>query len=68
MARLIHKRIAEPELRILPGLHHPTLLEAPELVGSRLRAFPRQQVIELRSALNALVARHLPAPWVLYWT
>jgi tripartite-type tricarboxylate transporter receptor subunit TctC/pimeloyl-ACP methyl ester carboxylesterase len=39
MARLMHERIAGSELEILPGLRHSILLEAPELVGARLRAF-----------------------------
>jgi len=39
MARLIHDRIANSQLRILPGLRHSILTEAPELVASIMRDF-----------------------------
>ncbi|MGK9264109.1 alpha/beta hydrolase [Sinorhizobium meliloti] len=39
MAGFIHDRIANSELRILPGLRHSILTEAPELVASIMRDF-----------------------------
>lgn len=39
MARLLHERIAGSELRILDGLKHAILLEAPETVAQHLRSF-----------------------------
>ncbi|WP_431283059.1 tripartite tricarboxylate transporter substrate-binding protein [Humitalea sp. 24SJ18S-53] len=39
MARLMHDRIAGSELHILPDLRHSILLEAPDLVAEKLRAF-----------------------------
>jgi len=39
MARLMHARIAGSELRILPGLRHSILVEAPEAVARMMEAF-----------------------------
>ena len=39
MARLMAERIAGARLEILPGLKHSVLLEAPELIASKLGAF-----------------------------
>jgi 3-oxoadipate enol-lactonase len=36
MARLMHERIANSELHILPGLKHSVLLEAPDLIADHL--------------------------------
>jgi 3-oxoadipate enol-lactonase len=36
MARLMHERIANSELQILPGLKHSVLLEAPDLIAGHL--------------------------------
>jgi 3-oxoadipate enol-lactonase len=43
MARLMHDRIAGSELRILPGLRHSVLVEAPQQITTMLQAFLRQQ-------------------------
>ena len=42
MAQLMAERIAGARLEILPGLKHSVLLEAPELIASRLAAFLTQ--------------------------
>lgn len=39
MARLMHHRIRNSRLEILPGLRHSLLVEAPELVSDKLDAF-----------------------------
>ena len=39
MARHMHEHIAGSQLRILPGLRHSVLVEAPELITSLLREF-----------------------------
>lgn len=39
MARLIHKRIADSKLEILPGLRHSVLVEAPQLIAQHLLRF-----------------------------
>jgi pimeloyl-ACP methyl ester carboxylesterase len=39
MARLMHERIPDSELIILPHLRHSLLLEAPDIVGGILREF-----------------------------
>lgn len=42
MARLIHDSIPVSELRILPGLRHSILVEAPELVAKLIEDFTNQ--------------------------
>lgn len=39
MARYMHDQIANSELRILPGLRHSVLAEAPQIISSRLLEF-----------------------------
>jgi pimeloyl-ACP methyl ester carboxylesterase len=39
MARYMHERIRDSRLRILPGLRHSILIEAPALVGSTMADF-----------------------------
>jgi 3-oxoadipate enol-lactonase len=43
MARYMHDQISHSELRILPGLRHSVLAEAPEQVGSLLTQFLARQ-------------------------
>jgi pimeloyl-ACP methyl ester carboxylesterase len=53
MARLMHERIAESELHILPGFKHSILLEAPALVAWHLGAFLE------RTEPNQIIGDHL---------
>ncbi|MEM6548677.1 MAG: alpha/beta fold hydrolase [Pseudomonadota bacterium] len=46
MARFMATTIPQARLRILPGLHHSILLEAPDLVGPALLAFFRDGAVE----------------------
>ena len=39
MARYMHERIPGSQLRILPGLRHSILIEAPALVASMMADF-----------------------------
>ncbi len=41
MARLMHERIANSTLHVLPGLRHSLLIEAPDRVGALLERFYR---------------------------
>jgi (E)-2-((N-methylformamido)methylene)succinate hydrolase len=43
MARYMHDQIAGSELRILPGLRHSVLVEAPERIGTLLMEFLTRQ-------------------------
>ena len=43
MASLMAERIAGAQLEILPGLKHSVLLEAPDLIASKLAAFLEEQ-------------------------
>ena len=39
MAALMHSRIPDSKMEILPGLRHSLLVEAPELVAEKLNGF-----------------------------
>jgi len=45
MARFMHDRIPGSELRILPGLRHSILIEAPEMVAGLMREFLEKEGI-----------------------
>jgi pimeloyl-ACP methyl ester carboxylesterase len=45
MARFMHDRIPGSELRILPGLRHSILIEAPEMVSGLMREFLEKEGI-----------------------
>jgi pimeloyl-ACP methyl ester carboxylesterase len=36
MARMMHERIRDSRLKILPGLRHSVLVEAPQLIAAML--------------------------------
>ncbi len=53
MARYMHERIPGSELRILPGLRHSILLEAPELVSKLMREFLTAPLLETKNGQAA---------------
>jgi spore photoproduct lyase len=73
---LITHRFTPSSKAVLQGWYPGSALEMDEAARARRMTkfggvkhlFPREQMIELRSAVEASVARHLPAARVLYWT
>lgn len=53
MSELVHRRIRGSTLRILPGLKHSILVEAPHLVAGMLRPYFRAEAVPMPSALTA---------------
>ena len=54
MSELMHRRIKSSTLRVLPGLKHSILIEAPEIVARMLEAFLRADAVP---SVNALMRR-----------
>jgi pimeloyl-ACP methyl ester carboxylesterase len=54
MSELMHKRIPGSALRILPGLKHSILVEAPHVVAGMLEPFFRAEAVP---AVLTLMAR-----------
>jgi pimeloyl-ACP methyl ester carboxylesterase len=54
MAELMHRRIKSSTLRIIPGLKHSILIEAPQIVASMLELFFRAEAVQ---SVNDLVRR-----------
>jgi spore photoproduct lyase len=73
---LITHRFTPNSKQVLQGWYPDSALEMDETARARRttkfggvkHVFPRELMAELRSALEASVARHLPAARVLYWT
>ena len=75
-AELITHRFTPKSKGVLEGWYPGSKLEMDEALrtrkltkfGSTKWVFPKEQMAELRTSLEASLARHLPAARVLYWT
>ena len=75
-AELITHRFTPKSKTVLQGWYPGSPLEMDEAQRSRKMTkfgsvkwvFPKQQMVEMRSTIEALISRHLPFVRVLYWT